>query len=118
MALKGIAKQSAAIVGKTAPNADIEVGDVKFKADKDGDFVIGIDRDEKSPLVINIISGKQKLTKSIDIATRKYDVTEVKGLPPATINPPLEAQAKIDADRLIKNAAWASICLLYTSRCV
>ena len=32
LALKGIAKQSAAIVGKTAPNADIEVGDVKFKA--------------------------------------------------------------------------------------
>lgn len=109
LTLKGISKQSAAIVGKTSPNADIEVGDVKFKADKDGDFVIGIDRDEKSPLVINITSGNHKLTKSIEIAPRKYDVTEVKGLPPATINPPPEAQAKIDADRLIKNAAWASM---------
>jgi murein DD-endopeptidase MepM/ murein hydrolase activator NlpD len=107
--MRGKLKQSHAIIGKTAPNAKIKIGEIEFKADNDGNFVFGFDRDEKSPLKLEINDGIRSFSKELIIETRKYKVTNVNGLPPSKVNPPPEAVAKLEKDRLIKNAAWASL---------
>lgn len=107
--LHGNLTQSGAIIGKTLPFADIEFDGIQLKSDKDGNFVLGLDRDAGPKAILTIKSNDRTYTRTFDIIARSYDISEVNGLPPATINPPPEAQAKIAADTTIKQAAWASL---------
>ena len=50
------------ILGLTDPNARILVGKKEVKVSKDGDFVFGIDRDQKYDLTFTKIFGGKKTT--------------------------------------------------------
>ncbi len=108
--LKGQFKQSGAIIGKTIPFSQIEYMEAKFNANAEGDFIIGFDRDEKSPAIIKITTPDGRvLEKTFEIKTRNYKVTEVYGLPANKVTPPKSVEKRIADEKIIKNAAWASL---------
>jgi murein DD-endopeptidase MepM/ murein hydrolase activator NlpD len=114
LSMKGNFMQSGAIIGKTAPFATISFGEpgkdpVIFNADRDGYFVLGLDRDAAATAELKITVQDKTLTKNLEIWKRTYKVTEVNGLPPSKVNPPESAQAKIAADKVIKTNAWSSV---------
>ena len=49
------------ILGKTEPNVKILIGKKEIKVSQNGDFVFGIDRDQKYDLIFTkIVNGKKK----------------------------------------------------------
>lgn len=108
--LRGSFTQSAIIIGKTIPNSLIEYQKEKIIANEDGVFLIGFDRDDAGPAIITIITPNGEfLEKSFEIASRKYKVTSVNGLPPAKVNPPQSVLARIAKEKEFKNIAWSSL---------
>ena len=99
LVLHGNLRQSAAIWGKTEPNAEIDAAGIKTKADAEGYFVFGLDRDapETAVIIVTPPDGRS-ISRSFHIAARHYNVSVVNGLPSATVNPPPEAMAKIQRD--------------------
>lgn len=106
----GFAMQSGTIVGKTVPFSKIDAGGINTSADKDGDFVFGFDRDAPKTvtLVVTTPNG-HSVSKIFNPEKRDYKVSEVNGLPPATINPPPEAMAIIERDSALKQKAFISL---------
>lgn len=108
--LRGRFIQAGVVIGKTIPFSQIEYMEANFKANKDGDFVIGFDRDEIGPAKIKITTPEGKiLEKTFELATRKYEVTEVYGLPQNKVTPPEWAVKRMAQEKIIKNVAWASL---------
>ena len=110
LSLRGNSRQSGVIIGKTLPLAIVQIDEIIFNADSEGNFVIGFDRDAplNSTLIINAPNHREMI-KTLNIARRQYLVRRVNGLPAATLNPPASAKAKIAEDTAIKQAAWASL---------
>ena len=88
--------QGAMVVGNTHPAAIVEVGGRTLTVAPDGDFVFGVGRDEKGPLVVKI---KQPATgwteQRIDVTPRDWPIENIKGVPPKTVNPPPEIARRI-----------------------
>ena len=76
------------ILGITEPNAKILVGKKEVKVSKDGDFVFGIDRDQRYDLTFTkILNGKKtKITKKV--LKRKYNIQRIDGLEENKVTPP------------------------------
>jgi hypothetical protein len=72
---KGKFLQGHFILGITDPNANILIGKKKIKVSKDGDFVFGIDRDQKYDLTFTKILNGEKI-----IITKKVTFKELMGL--------------------------------------
>ncbi len=105
----GNAIQSATVWGKTIPNAQIDVGGIQTKSDNNGDFVFGFDRDAAGTVTISITSPEGHSTSRVfKIEKREYKIAQVNGLPPATVNPPPEALAKIERDSALKQQGFVS----------
>lgn len=107
--LFGELQQSATLVGHTEPMAHIDAAGISTTADSTGLFVFGLDRDAPETAVITITTVDGRiLSKTYHIEKREYRVSVVNGLPPATVNPPPEAMAKIQRDSAIKQQAFQS----------
>ena len=107
--LRGQAMQSGVILGKTIPNAKIDAAGIETISDDQGVFVVGFDRDAPPLATITIKANDGRtISRELNIAAREYKVTEVNGLPPATINPPPEAIARIQRDSALKQQAFSS----------
>jgi murein DD-endopeptidase MepM/ murein hydrolase activator NlpD len=105
----GEASQSSTIIGRTTPNSEIDAGGIITKADNDGYFVFGFDRDAPETMTITITApDKHSTSRIFKIQKREYKITTVNGLPAATINPPPEAMAKIQTDSALKQQAFDS----------
>jgi len=107
--LFGELQQSATLVGHTEPNAHIDAAGISTTADSTGMFVFGLDRDAPETAIVTVttVDGR-RLIRTYHIEKRNYRVSVVNGLPPATINPPPEAMAKIQRDSAIKQQAFSS----------
>ena len=111
--MRGNFMQSGVIIGKTTPHATVSIGEIGKEpivtsADKNGNFVLGLDRDAASLYEIKISVNGKSLTKQINVFKLTYKETVVNGLPPAKVNPPESAEPKINADSIIKRNAWNS----------
>lgn len=108
--LRGNMRQSGAIIGKTLPFANIAFDGENFNADKDGNFVLGFDRDAGATANLTITAPDgRKLERTFDVARRSYRVTNVNGVPAATVNPPQSMRARIAAESARKQTAWSSL---------
>ena len=92
---KGKFLQGHFILGTTDPNAEILVGKKKVKVSKDGDFVFGIDRDQKYDLTFTkILNGKKSIiTKKV--LKRKYNIQRIDGLAESKVTPPESVYKRI-----------------------
>ena len=92
---KGKFLQGHFILGLTDPNAKILVGKKEVKVSNDGDFVFGIDRDQKYDLIFTkIINGKKTIfTKKV--MKRKYNIQKIDGLEESKVTPPESVYKRI-----------------------
>ena len=92
--------QGAMVVGNTHPAAIVEVGGRTLSVAPDGDFVFGVGRDEKGPLIVKI---KQPATgwieHSIAVTPRDWPIENIRGVPPKTVNPPPDIAARIEREQ-------------------
>ncbi len=109
MELRGQAMQSGVIIGKTIPNAKIDAAGIETLSDEFGVFIVGFDRDAPPIATITVRADDGRtVSRELNIAPRQYKITEVNGLPPATINPPPEAMERIQRDSALKQQAFSS----------
>ena len=83
------------ILGKTDPNVKILIGKKEIKVSQDGNFVFGIDRDQKYDLTFTkIVDGKKNIiTKRV--LKRKYKIQRIDGLPENKVTPPESVYKRI-----------------------
>ena len=83
------------ILGITDPNAEILIGKKKIKVSKDGDFVFGIDRDQKYDLTFTKILDGKKTTIIKKVLKRKYNIQKINGLEESKVTPPESVYKRI-----------------------
>lgn len=93
-------QQGAMVLGNTHPAAIVEYAGRTLKVTPYGSFVFGIGRDATGEAVLRI---KQPATGWIEhriaIAPRDWPIEHIKGVPPATVNPPPEIAARIEREQ-------------------
>ena len=112
----GVFEQGGAVKCQTFPNANLEIGDVKIKADKGGNVLIGFDRDAptKETIIVhyavqNSVTPHRAYEKTLNIAPREYAVSRIDGLPPSQVSTFSQAQLKhIRASSARKKTGFAS----------
>lgn len=108
--LSGRFEQSGLVIGRTRPNADVRLDDVPVKADADGWFVLGFDRDAPGVAQLRVEAPGLDIQRTLTIKPRTYETRTVSGLPQSRVTPSdPEDLKRIAAEREVKNAAFASI---------
>ena len=110
---QGVFKQGGAAICQTWPNAVVEIGNIKTRADKDGFVLIGFDRDAPAEETLLAISGTQTPIghgyKKLKIASREYSISRIDGLPPSQVSSFTKDQLKrIRASSARKKKGFAS----------
>lgn len=107
-----IAQQGALVVGHTARGNQVLLGERPLRVGADGAFAFGVGRDEAGPLKLTVrwFDGATE-TVNIRISGRDWPIENIRGVPPATVNPPPEIalriareQAAVSAARLLDDA--------------
>ena len=83
------------ILGLTDPNSKILVGKREVKVSKDGEFVFGIDRDQKYDLTFTKIHNGKKTTFVKKVLKRKYNIQRIDGLEESKVTPPESVYKRI-----------------------
>ena len=83
------------ILGITNPNAKIFVGKKEVKVSKNGDFVFGIDRDQKYNLTFTKILHGEKTIITKKVIKRKYNIQRIDGLAESKVTPPESVYKRI-----------------------
>ncbi len=108
--LSGRFEQSGLVIGRTHPNARIQLDEVSLRADADGWFVLGFDRDAPGVAELRVQAPSFETQRSLAIAPRAYETRTVSGLPQSRVTPTdPEDLKRIAAEREVKNAAFASL---------
>ena len=92
---KGKFLQGHFILGTTNPNAKILVGKKEVKVSKDGDFVFGIDRDQKYDLTVTKILDGEKTIITKKVLKREYNIQRIDGLAENKVTPPESVYKRI-----------------------
>ncbi len=92
---KGKFLQGHFILGLTDPNAKILVGKKEVKVSNDGDFVFGIDRDQKYDLIFTKILNGKKTIFTKKVMKRKYNIQKIDGLEESKVTPPESVYKRI-----------------------
>ncbi len=108
--LTGKFQQGGFALGRTAPRAQVYVGDVlEGPASTAGLFVVGFDRDAGSQAIIRVVTAEGEATHIAAIAPGDYDIQKIDGLAPDQVNPEGEALlARIAAENGRKAQGFAS----------
>jgi len=109
---QGTWQQGAMLVGHTKPGNKVVFQDRNVSLTPQGYFVIGLSRDVKGPVEVDVHNGKDSQQYSYSVAQREYKVQRVDGVPQRTVTPPsaevlerirqegrLVRQARADNDR-------------------
>ena len=97
--LSGIEKQGGLIVGKTNANNTVTLNDIPIEVSKQGDYVFGFSRDDKTNynLVITNPSGASKL-KVLKPTKREYKLQRIEGIKKSIMQPNPKAVARSQKD--------------------
>ncbi len=103
---QGIWQQGAMLVGRTEPDNTVVFQDRTVSLTPQGYFVIGLSRDVKGPVVVDVHNGKDSRQYSYSVAQREYKVQRVDGVPQRTVTPPsAEVLGRIRKEgRLVRQA--------------
>jgi len=104
--LKGEWQQGAMLIGNTIPGNQVWFNSRALSVSPDGDFVFGLDRDEKSEAELKIQSpGAAVQSFKYSVQKRSYDIQRLNGLPPKMVNPPADVQKRIEDDQRLAREA-------------
>jgi len=98
--------QGAMVLGKVPAGSAVRYGDRALRSTSYGTVVLGVGRDEKGPLQVNVVlpSGRHE-TVFIQVTPRDWPTEHVKGVPPKTVNPPPEIAERIKREQARVTAA-------------
>jgi len=86
---------SPAAPGQAAPPLETAV-----RVADDGQFVIGVGRDESGPVRLAVtLPDQRRLALSIPVMPREWQIERIEGVPEATVNPPPEIAARIEREQ-------------------
>ncbi len=104
--LRGDWRQGQLVIGHTEPGVQVSFNGRKLRLTPEGDFVFGLDRDEKAnaELRLKLPDGTEELHR-YDVAKQEWQVQRIDGLPPAKVNPPVKALARIKREQALLRAA-------------
>lgn len=93
-------EQGRLVLGRADPACRIHVGGREARISADGHFAFGIGRDATGAIAIEIADadGRRDLD-SRPIATRRFAIQRIDGVPPAMVEPPPEIAARIARER-------------------
>ena len=85
---EGVFEQGGAARCDTVPNALIEIGGVKTRADNNGAVMIGFDRDAPAQeiVLVTLKNGVKLAPTMLDIKQREFGVQRINGLPPSQVS--------------------------------
>ncbi len=85
---QGVWQQGAMLVGHTEPGNTVVFQERRVSLTPQGYFVIGLSRDVKGPVVVEVGNGKDSQQYSYPVAQREYKVQRIEGVPQRTVTPP------------------------------
>lgn len=98
--------QGALVIGRTTPDAIVEVAGRRLHVTPYGSFVFGVGRDATGPLIVRITRpGSTALTYRIAVIPRDWVTERIEGVPPDTVHPPPAIAARIEREQAEVTAA-------------
>ncbi|OUS06415.1 peptidase [Gammaproteobacteria bacterium 54_18_T64] len=85
---QGVWQQGAMLVGHTEPGNTVVFQERTVSLTSQGYFVIGLSRDVKGPVVVQVGNGKDSQQYTYPVVQREYKVQRVDGVPQRTVTPP------------------------------
>ncbi|HCR65010.1 MULTISPECIES: M23 family metallopeptidase [Oceanicaulis] len=104
----GTHRQGAMIVCRTAPGADVSLGDITVSADGDGWVVLGHDRDAEPQTTLSVSAAGLSYEETVTVQQREYDIQRIEGVPQQYVTPPEEVLDRIRAEGREKRNAYQS----------
>jgi exodeoxyribonuclease VII large subunit len=103
-------QQGGFFIGEVAPDTKVYFHNKEVDVNPDGRFFVGFDRFEPVDATLKACQGKNCVTLPLTLTQRTYQVQNIVGVPPKTVNPgPAELkQAKIDTAHIIAARSKAS----------
>lgn len=102
---QGQMRQGEMVFGFVSPGSDLTVNGEKIVPRKDGWFTFGIGRDETGTLTFTAVKDAQKTVRTYTIASRKWNVQRVDGLPQNTVTPSPQEEERIAQDFVVTQNA-------------
>jgi murein DD-endopeptidase MepM/ murein hydrolase activator NlpD len=98
--LSGPLRQGGLVTGTVPVSAtQLTLNGAPVKTGLDGAFVIGFGRDAKPDAILTAtLADGKTVTKALTIAPRAWRIQAINGVPPKTVNIPLELQPRRDAE--------------------
>lgn len=87
VSLTGNPVQGGILFGKAPRGAQVMVNQLPLPVAGDGQFVVGIGRDEAGPLELIVITDRGRHAQSIDVVPRSFDIERIDGLPEQMVTP-------------------------------
>jgi biotin carboxyl carrier protein len=98
--------QGALVFGKVPAGSTVRYGDRTLRSTGYGTVVLGVGRDERGPLVVEVVRPDgSRATASIAVTPRDWPVEHVSGVPPKTVNPPPAIAERIRREQALVSAA-------------
>jgi murein DD-endopeptidase MepM/ murein hydrolase activator NlpD len=104
--LKGDWRQGHLILGRVQPGGEVRFNGRKLRVSANGEFVLGLDRDEKADAELRVRApGGAEQVHRYSVATQEWQIQRIDGLPPDKVNPPAKVLARIKKEQALINAA-------------
>lgn len=108
IACEGTHRQGAMIVCRTAPGAEVALGDITVTSDSEGWVVLGHDRDADPETTLSVRTGDTVFEQTVSVEQREYDIQRIEGVPQQYVTPPEEVLERIRSEGREKRAAYQS----------
>ncbi len=106
LVLDGPLTQGALVRGHTAPGARVRFAGRELRVSPGGDFVIGFGRDAPARVRLELrLPDGESLVRELEVASRRYHVERIDGLPPSKVSPSPEELARIREESALIKAA-------------
>jgi len=104
--IRGDWKQGRLVFGRVEPGSEVTFNGRKLSVTAKGDFVVGLDRDQKpdAEIVVRLPGGGEE-KHHFDVATQEWQIQRIEGLPPAKVNPPSKEMPRIRKEQAEIHAA-------------
>lgn len=93
-------EQGRLVLGRADPACRVRVGGREARVSASGHFAFGIGRDASGTLAIELTDARgRRSVESRPIATRRFAIQRIDGVPPAMVEPPPDIAARIARER-------------------
>ena len=106
--LCGEIKQGEFVIGKAKDATKISLNDEDILLSKDGYFLLAFGRDEKNTQKLTVTTDED-INYSFDVGATKWDVQNIKGVPPRKVEPSDSDLAAIELERKVVRASLKGV---------